>query len=156
MDSCDGWKHIYSIRPRNEKSSQTKHFQDGFGKSKSELLQTYSIHILNTYIYRRKSSLENHLNFTVSLSSAGMSSGQASCSSLAPVITGQLLLCAATTTDGQLEQPASGQRDGQRAASAAAVALVLSDKPLLVLRPHYGDKVNRRFMGSFLDDYQHV
>lgn len=77
-----------------------------------------------------------------------MSSDQASCFFARSSNNRSAALCTATTTDGQLEQPASGQEKGQRAASAAAVALPLSDKPLLVLRPHYGDKVNRRFMGS--------
>lgn len=68
--------------------------------------------------------------------------GQLSCSCAQSSNNRLAALC--TATDGQFKQPAGGQL-----APAAAVALVLSDKPMLVLRPHYGDKVNRRFVGSF-------
>lgn len=68
--------------------------------------------------------------------------GQTSCSHAQSSNNRSAALC--TATDGQFELPAGGQL-----APAAAVVLVLSDKPMLVLRPHYGDKVNRRFVGSF-------
>lgn len=80
-----------------------------------------------------------HCDSFIVFRAGGTSSGQASCLSAWSSNNRSAALRTAAATDGQFEHPAGGQRK---------VALVLSDKPLLVLKPNYGDKVNHRVMGS--------
>lgn len=84
---------------------------------------------------------------------AGMSSIMFACFFISLCRVQQLPSAKLLPSEGQFEQPAGGHLKGHQAGrptAAAAVALVLTEKPLLVLDPHYGEELNHRFRASFI------
>lgn len=113
--------------------------------SKSQMPEPYSIH---TILQDKNNNNKKNLRI------AGISSGQTSCFFYWSSNYSSMALCTVMTTSvwsvfWSLLAVSQWSQNGQQAASAAAAPLAFSDKPLLVLRPHYGDKENHRFMGSF-------